>query len=164
MSTIKEVHMTDENKAQEKASFNAIRKNIRCPSCGRGPFVALPPNFPVVDLICRFCGETAQVNSLHVNKRDSRLPGTVISSAWKPQKIRIAAGIYKPLYIVTFFRKRAINIYCVSAVTQKRYKKILFKKRKPLSRRNVRAGFQGFVYRVGLLPKRAVKLEWSKKK
>jgi len=155
--------MTDDKKIQEKISFSAIRKNVDCQNCGRSPLVALPPNYPTVDIVCQFCSQTAQVKSLRLRRIDSGLPNIITAAAWGPQKKRMNAGIFQPLYIVTFYGGKAISILYISPGVQKKYQKILFKKRKPLPDYNKRAGWQGFNYMIGNLPKKSLKLLWRRK-
>jgi type II restriction enzyme len=133
--------MTEDKKIQEELSFRVIRKFIACQECGRGPLVALPPNYPTVDIICQFCSNTAQVKTFRTKSEANRLPRNIVSAAWKPQKERMDAGIFQPLYIVSFYDSRPLRAYYLSSKIQKKYQKELFIKRKPLPSYNVRAGF-----------------------
>src|SRR5690348_12698965 len=71
-----------------------------CPKCKRRRSLKrLPPNFKCADVICDFCGFLAQVKTANV--RDiSRPPKVILGAAWKPQRERMKAGIYFPLYLV----------------------------------------------------------------
>jgi hypothetical protein len=76
-----------------------VVSDCACPRCKRSQtLVQLPNNFRCADLICDFCGFLAQVKAARVTditKIPSELPG----GAWGPQRARMAAGIYFPLYI-----------------------------------------------------------------
>ena len=77
-----------------------IRKKFNCPKCKRAKTLKkLPPNFKCADLICDFCGYLAQVKTHNV-KDINKFPKMVLGAAWGPQKERMDAGIYFPLYVV----------------------------------------------------------------
>ena len=59
----------------------------------------LPPNFKCADVICDFCGYLAQVKASRA--RDiNLLPDSILGAAWKPQRERMEAAIYFPLFVV----------------------------------------------------------------
>jgi type II restriction enzyme len=112
-----------------------------CPKCKREKTLRrLPNNFKCADVICDFCGYLAQVKTAERVDPDvlpKRLPG----AAWKPQRERMQAGIYFPLFIVvTTPTRRKTAIYYLPADLQDTY---LFRKRKPLSATAKRAGWTG---------------------
>ena len=91
---------------------NFVSKNVNCPSCKRveRSLRLLPTNFKCADLICDFCGYLAQVKSVSVNDI-SILPKQIPGAAWGPQKERMQAGIYFPLYIVTKDPSGKVGVY-----------------------------------------------------
>jgi len=71
------------------------------------------------------------------------LPKTILGAAWSPQKERMDAGIYFPLFIVLVtgdFKKSAIYFLSADLQTPE-----MFIPRKPLSASAKRAGWQGFL-------------------
>jgi len=91
----------------------------------------LPPNFKCADLICDFCGFLAQVKACTVS--DPAIPpDKILGAAWGPQKERMDAAIYFPLYVVALTadaKKHAI--YYLSADLQE---PDIFEPRNPLGR------------------------------
>ena len=72
------------------------------------------------------------------------VPNKVSGAAWGPQRDRMAAGIYFPLFLVLFERAGSRKaIYYLSADLQSSE---MFVARKPLSPRARRAGWVGFNY------------------
>jgi hypothetical protein len=72
------------------------------------------------------------------------IPKSVLGAAWKPQKERVDAAIYFPLFLVLVSKApKGCAIYYLSADLQDAK---LFKKRTPLSPDARRAGWQGFMY------------------
>ena len=119
-----------------------VAKKCTCPKCKRSQTLKrLPNNFKCADLICDFCGYLAQVKASTV--RDQELiPASILGAAWGPQKDRMAAAIYFPLFpVLVAGSKHAI--YYLPADLQKPE---MFKPRKPLSQEARRAGWRGFVY------------------
>jgi hypothetical protein len=96
----------------------------------------LPNNFKCADLICDFCGYLAQVKATSVRSID------VVPTAWGPQRDRMAAAIYFPLFLVLVAGKQ-YSIFYLSADLQAPK---MFKARKPLSLIAKRAGWRGFIY------------------
>ena len=132
---------TDKQKLGEFGE-NIVLKSCFCPKCKREKSLKrLPPNFKCADLVCDFCGFLAQVKAKTV-KDVSALPKQILGAAWGPQKERMDAGIYFPLYLVLKAEK-ASSIYYLSADLQSPE---LFVTRKPLSSTAKRAGWQGFYY------------------
>lgn len=76
------------------------------------------------------------------------LPKQVLGAAWGPQKERMDAGIYFPLFLVLRAGK-ARAIYYLPADFQGT---ALFVSRKPLSPTAKRAGWQGFLYNLSAVP------------
>jgi type II restriction enzyme len=116
----------------------------RCPKCKpRGRTLrALPQNFRCVDVVCDFCGYLAQVKTQATPKIDV-LPRLVLGAAWGPQKARMDAGIFFPLYLVLRADSRRHAIYYLSADLQS---PAMFVPRRKLSSLARRAGWQGFYY------------------
>ena len=131
------------------------RGGCPCPRCKRSQtLVQLPKNFRCADLICDFCGFLAQVKAARVTditKIPSELPG----GAWGPQRARMAAGIYFPLYICLIGDK-AYSIFYLSADAQQ---KKLFRPRTPLSASARRAGWRGFRYKLATVRNHFVRLQ-----
>ena len=126
-----------------------VAKKCSCPKCKKERTLkTLPKNFKCVDVVCDFCGYLAQVKTKTVKNIDS-LPSSIPGAAWGPQKERMDAGIYFPLYIVLKTEKKnAIYYLPVDYQDEK-----IFVKRKPLSKDAKRAGWQGFNYNLSILEK-----------
>lgn len=122
-----------------------VRSNVDCPKCKRTikSLRALPRNFRCADLICDFCGFLAQVKTVTVDDID-KVPNNILGAAWGPQKERMDAGIYFPLFVVLMppRSKGSPQIYYLSADMQTRE---MFVPRKPLSASARRAGWQGYI-------------------
>jgi len=120
-----------------------VASRCACPRCKReNTMKLLPPNFRCADLVCDFCGYLAQVKTSRV-KSVEFLPKTILGAAWSPQKERMDAGIYFPLFIVLVtgdFKKSAIYFLSADLQTPE-----MFIPRKPLSASAKRAGWQGFL-------------------
>jgi hypothetical protein len=115
----------------------------------------LPGNFKCADLICDFCGFLAQVKAATVADVNT-LPEKVLGAAWGPQKARMDAAIYFPLYLVLATpNRRNFGVYYLSADLQPPE---LFEARKPLSASARRAGWQGFLYDLRAVRGRLVRL------
>ena len=87
---------------QELGHFGEQRvtKDCLCAHCKRSrTLVRLPPNFKCADIICNFCGYLAQVKTTTVSDVQI-VPKTVLGAAWEPQKERMDAAIYFPLFLV----------------------------------------------------------------
>jgi type II restriction enzyme len=123
---------------------NIIAKTCECPRCKRSKtLIRLPTNFKCADLVCDFCGFLAQVKSV-TSPNIEKLPSSLLGAAWGPQKERMNASIYFPLYIVLANADlKKWSVFYLSADLQPRQ---LFKERKPLSATARRAGWKGFTY------------------
>ena len=121
-----------------------VVKDCGCPRCKRlSTLIRLPPNFKCADVICDFCGYLAQVKAMTVKTVDV-IPRIVLGAAWGPQRERMEAGIYFPLFLVLATAQQAeYAIYYLSADLQRPE---MFKARKPLSATARRAGWTGFLY------------------
>jgi type II restriction enzyme len=120
-----------------------VVKCCACPRCKRKRTLRrLPPNFKCADVICDFCGYLAQVKAASVMNVDV-VPPILLGAAWEPQKKRMDAGIYFPLFLVLVTPPRRSAIYYLSADVQGPK---IFKPRQPLSAAARRAGWQGFLY------------------
>lgn len=120
-----------------------IVSNFACLKCkGERTLRCLPSNFKCADVICDFCGYLAQVKTASVRKIDS-IPRFILGAAWGPQKQRMKAGIFFPLFLVLANPIGEIAVYYLSADLQNWG---IFKPRKPLSPTARRAGWQGFLY------------------
>ena len=126
-----------------------VAREIACPRCKKlYTLRRLPPNFKCADVVCDFCGYLAQVKTVRV-PNTSRLPARVLGAAWQPQRERMKAGIYFPLFLVL----RAEKDWAVHYLAAEFQLPKLFRKRPPLSRTAKRAGWQGFYYDIGSLRK-----------
>src|SRR6187551_3094606 len=77
-----------------------VVKSCSCPHCKRNRTLRrLPTNFKCADVICDFCGYLGQVKAARVTDV-SVIPKAVLGAAWKPQKERMDAAIYFPLFLV----------------------------------------------------------------
>jgi Dam-replacing family len=78
-----------------------------CPRCKRSrTLVKLPSNFKCADVNCDFCGYLGQVKAMTVQEV-SELPQQVLGAAWEPQRARMEAGIYFPLFLVLATKNQA---------------------------------------------------------
>lgn len=117
-------------------------RTFPCPKCKRLKTLRkLPQNFKCADVICDFCGYLAQVKTLR-SKDASQLPTCILGAAWPPQKERMEAGIYFPLFVVVVAGS-AVAVYYLAADLQPR---AMYVARKPLSATAKRSGWQGFLY------------------
>jgi hypothetical protein len=125
-----------------------VAKKCACPQCKRAKTLKrLPTNFKCADLICDFCGYLAQVKTATV-KILSLPPKHVLGAAWGPQKERMDAAIYFPLFLV-LKAPTGSAIYYLPTDFQN---EALFLARKPLSIAAKRAGWQGFMYNLSAVP------------
>ena len=132
-----------------------VVKDCACPRCKRArTLVRLPSNFKCADVICDFCGYLAQVKATSTEKIDN-VPKVVLGAAWGPQKERMEAAIYFPLFLVLIAKSRAYSIYYLPADLQQ---KAMFKPRVPLSATARRAGWQGFTYNLDAVRDHFVRL------
>jgi hypothetical protein len=82
----------------------------------------------------------------------SKVPRAILGAAWGPQRERMRAGIYFPLFIVLKSRRRCAAYYVPTEFQNPR----MFKKRTPLSKSAQRAGWQGFMYDLSALARNAI--------
>ena len=128
---------------------NLIIKKFNCPKCKRiKSLKKLPQNFKCADIICDFCGYLAQVKTKTVSDIE-KFPSKVLGAAWGPQKERMDAGIYFPLFVV-LRNGRNHSVFYLSSDLQTEE---MFIKRKPLSKNAKRAGWQGFYFDGELMKK-----------
>ncbi|MBL1147618.1 MAG: hypothetical protein HND56_12230 [Pseudomonadota bacterium] len=135
---------TDKQKLGQFGEKRVVSKCF-CPKCKNASTLKLlPTNFKCADIICDFCGYLAQVKTSQVNDV-SILPKKILGAAWKPQKERMTAGIYFPLFLVLVNKTnhKDAAIYYLSADLQSPE---IFVPRKKLSEQAKRAGWQGFLY------------------
>lgn len=127
-----------------------------CPGCKQHRTLQpLRTNFKCADVICDFCGYLAQVKAS--TSKDGRTPPKrLLGAAWGPQKKRMDAGIYFPLFLVLVTPARdRFSIHYLSADLQT---VDLFEERKPLSVNARRAGWQGFNYKLDTAKERLILL------
>jgi hypothetical protein len=128
-----------------------ITKVCGCPKCKRlSALKRLPANFKCADLICDFCGYLAQVKAMSVSSL-TPLPKKVLGAAWGPQKERMDAAIYFPLFLVL----RTSTAHAIYYLPTDFQSPALFAARKPLSEQARRKGWQGFMYVLSALPEGA---------
>lgn len=138
-------------KKHELGAFgeSIVAKRCHCLRCKKqNTLKNLPNNFKCADVICDFCGFVAQVKSIHTKLTD-KIPRSVLGAAWGPQKERMEAGIYIPLFLVLVNSNKDFSIYYLSADLQQQG---MFIPRKPLSSNAKRKGWQGFYYDMSLIP------------
>jgi hypothetical protein len=132
-----------------------VAKDCDCPKCKRTrTLVRLPNNFKCADVILDFCGFLAQVKAATV-KNINAPPNAILGAAWGPQKERMDAGLYFPLFLVLVDNARRYSIFYLSADLQLPQ---LFTPRAPLSSKARRAGWQGFLYNLRGVQNRLVRL------
>ncbi len=125
-----------------------VARHCTCPRCKKGKSLKrLPPNFKCADVVCDFCVYLGQVKAKTVRNIET-IPTKILGAAWGPQKERMEAGIFFPLFIVLVHEKE-FSIYYLPADFQDPR---MFVPRKPLSGKAKRAGWQGFYYDLSLLP------------
>ena len=139
-----------------EAGETIVARQFSCPRCKKSNTLKrLPTNFKCADIICDFCGYLAQVKTVRVSNTD-RLPDNILGAAWGPQKDRMDAGIYFPLFIVLVKdEKLEYAVFYLSADLQPPE---MFLPRKPLSGSAKRAGWQGFHYNLSLIKNSVVRL------
>jgi type II restriction enzyme len=99
--------MTTERQLLGAFGEERVVQECQCPHCKRSrTLVRLPNNFKCADVICDFCGYLAQVKAARVLNIDC-IPDTILGAAWGPQKDRMAAAIYFPLFLVLKGSSRA---------------------------------------------------------
>jgi hypothetical protein len=132
-----------------------VVKDCACPRCKRTrTLVRLPQNFKCADVICDFCGYLGQVKAATVQDIGT-VPKAVLGAAWGPQKERMDASVFFPLFLVLVDSRKKYSIFYLSADLQK---PTMFRPRKPLSANARRAGWQGFVYDLGEVKSSFVRL------
>ncbi len=141
--------MATNKQALGERGESLVVKRCSCPRCKRSRTLRrLPPNFRCADIVCDFCGFLAQVKTSSrkdIDTLPSRLPG----AAWGPQKERMDAGIYFPLFIVLVASSRSYSIFYLSADLQPAK---MFRPRKKLSADAKRAGWQGVEIDLSQIP------------
>jgi hypothetical protein len=96
-------------------------------------------------VICDFCGYLGQVKAARVSDITA-IPKAVLGAAWRPQKERMDAAIYFPLFLVLV--SESLKHYAIYYLASDLQTPELFKPRSPLSPNARRAGWQGFVYDI----------------
>ncbi|MHB1841553.1 MAG: DpnI domain-containing protein [Sulfobacillus sp.] len=125
-----------------------VVQHCKCPRCKRDRSLKpLPRNFKCADVICEFCGYLAQVKTSRV-KDVEHIPASILGAAWDPQKERMDAGIYFPLFLV-LRSPIASAIYYLSADLQPI---AMFVARKALRPTAKRHGWKGFLYDLRCVP------------
>ena len=123
-----------------------VAQHCSCPKCKqRRTLKRLTTNFKCADIICDFCGYLAQVKA-STSKDGKTPPKRLLGAAWGPQRQRMDAGIYFPLFLVLVTPKQdRFSIHYLSADLQEEE---LFTARTPLRETAKRAGWQGFHYNL----------------
>jgi hypothetical protein len=98
------------------------------------------------DVIYDFRGYLAQVKAMTVKDVDS-IPDSVLGAAWGPQKERMAAATYFPLFLVLVSGRRH-SIFYLSADLQA---SDMFKPDHLFLHAHAEPGWQGFIYDLGLV-------------
>jgi len=133
-----------------------VVQNCACPRCKRSRTLkTLPPNFKCADIICDFCGYLAQVKASS-SSDGSTPPRLLLGAAWGPQKQRMDAGIYFPLFLVLV--APGLGRFSIHYLPADLQTPELFLMRPPLSETARRAGWQGFYYDLGSVRDRLVLL------
>jgi Dam-replacing family len=121
-----------------------VVQNCACPKCKRARTLrTLPPNFKCADIVCDFCGYLAQVKA-STSIDGSTPPKLLLGAAWGPQKQRMDAGIYFPLFLVLV--APGLGRYSIHYLSADLQTPALFLERPPLKETARRAGWQGFYY------------------
>ncbi len=121
---------------------------LACPKCKHERTLRrLPVNFRCADVICDFCGYLAQVKTTRRADVDEP-PQSLMGAAWAPQKERMDAGIYFPLFIVVVNQDQSAHaVYYLPADLQQPQ---MFQQRQPLGATARRAGWVGCHLRLDL--------------
>jgi type II restriction enzyme len=135
-----------------------VTRNCYCPKCKRhGTLRRLRANFKAADVICDFCGFVAQVKAVTVQGR-KELPKHLLGASWRVQRDRMESHIYLPLFVVTIRGSVADQALYVPADLQV---PSMFKPRNPLRETARRAGWQGFMYDLSVLPPGIPVIVWE---
>lgn len=130
----------------------AVAKRCSCPRCKKEKTLKLlPNNFKCADVVCDFCGYLGQVKT-KTTKNIDKLPKQILGAAWGPQRQRMEAGIYFPLFLVLVCGPNHAIYYLPADLQQSD----MFVPRKPLSKKARRAGWQGFYYDLTVVPEGAI--------
>jgi len=133
-----------------------VVRHCACPKCKRARTLrTLPPNFKCADVICDFCGYLGQVKAKTYD--DGVTPPAVLpGAAWAPQRERMDAGIYFPLFLVLVSPTAGVfSIHYLSADLQGRK---MFVEREPLRPGSKKEGWTGFRYNLASVADRLVRL------
>jgi type II restriction enzyme len=121
--------------ATEKQELGALGESLvvqlcACPKCKqRRTLKPLRANFKCADVICDFCGYLAQVKA-STSKDGKSPPKKLLGAAWGPQKQRMDAGVYFPLFLVLVTPEQDVfSIHYLAADLQD---EAMFLERKPL--------------------------------
>ena len=88
-----------------------VAKDCTCPKCKKPrTLVRLPSNIKCADVICDFCGYLAQVKTVSLPNADV-IPKVVPGAAWGPQRERMDALIFVPLFLVLVEPTKRYAIY-----------------------------------------------------
>ncbi|HEY1607393.1 MAG TPA: DpnI domain-containing protein [Allosphingosinicella sp.] len=131
-----------------------VVQNCACPRCKQSrTLVPLRTNFKCADIICDFCGYLAQVKA-STSLDGQTPPKRLLGAAWEPQRKRMYAGIYFPLFVVLVTPARdRFSIHYLSADHQSEE---LFLPRNPLRTGARRAGWRGFYYDLEVVRSRLI--------
>ena len=146
---------------QTLGAFGELKviQDCACPRCKAAKsLVRLPPNFKCADVICDFCGYLGQVKT--VTSAVQSPPASILGAAWGPQKARMDAGIYFPLYVVVV--SPALATYSIFYLPADLQEPTMFRARNPLSANARKAGWQGFRYDIASVADRVVRLSGPK--
>ncbi|WP_114185706.1 DpnI domain-containing protein [Microvirga aerophila] len=154
-----------------------VAERCECPRCKRARTLRrLPRNTKCIDIVCSFCGYTAQIKTKKVKGSLDVVPRSIPGASWKSQLELIEDGIYVPVFIVLekklkldkklayisdkIFKLVADNIYqyAIYYLSEDLQHPEMFKVRKPLSPTARRAGWQGFNYDLGSMREAIVRL------
>ena len=121
-----------------------VVQTCACPKCKqRRTLKPLRTNFKCADVICDFCGYLAQVKAS--TSKDGRTPPKrLLGAAWEPQRLRMDAGIYFPLFLVLVTPER--DFFSIHYLPADLQDEAMFLPREPLSVNAKRAGWRGFTY------------------
>jgi hypothetical protein len=121
-----------------------VVQNCACPKCKqKRTLKPLRTNFKCADVICDFCGYLAQVKA-STSKDGKTPPKRLLGAAWEPQRLRMDAGIYFPLFLVLVTPAR--DFFSIHYLPADFQSEALFLPREPLSVNAKRAGWRGFNY------------------
>ena len=137
--------MTEKTRRQALGDFGEllVSNSIVCQRCPSGTYELLPPNTPSVDLVCRVCGNVAQVKTLRC--KEFAIPRQLLGGAWRPMQILIQENLIPDLFLVLLDSRDSTKVLFLRHELQS---ETMFVPRNPLSDRAKSPGWTGFIIKL----------------